>query len=893
MLASAALALGVGFWATRERPAELWTASWLSVLAAGALVYGPEHWASPAIGVLSPLFPGAQLAGALAFVRGRAPWWVALATIGIGLLRGASEAAAAGSWGGLGSLDLWIGLVLEPAGSLACAALLARQARREGGGRAQGLLLGVAALVAASALVDGASAWTRVSAGSVPLFLGALWIGLAAGGLPLQLYVAGSSSVRRQAQLRQRAETALHHTQERFRALTESAFDLVAELDGDERFTYVNPRYEEVLGYPRETLLGRFPTDLMHPDDQPSARPFAEAASQAGRASGLVVRARHRNGHYLWLENAASAFTTAEGERRWVMNSRDVTERKARELLHERARERLEEAVTESTAALQESEARFRALADHAPELISEFDGLGRYTFANAAFRDLLGRDPLALLGTTPEPLVHPDDLEASRTGMARALAEHGRSHAVHRLRHADGSWRWFDNTGRAYFTGRGKLRFVSIGRDITEARLAEAERSRLEAHMQEVQRLESLGRAGGRHRPRLQQPAGGDPGQRCAARDRRGLRGGAARPGTPHPRRGAPCRVPDRPDAGLRRQGRRRAGGPRSLGAGRGDRGSAPRVRVPSAASSSLELAPGLPAVRGDPTQLRQVLLNLVTNASEAYGEGAGRVRVRTGCVEADAGTFAGAFGAAERRPGRWVFLEVSDDGPGIGEELRGRIFEPFYSTRGVGRGLGLAAVVGIASAHQGVVKVESEPGRGTTFRLLVPPCDAAFAATSAAPAPREKAPHGRESRSNPDPAGATREAARAAGLVLVVDDDEGVRDVAEGLLAETGFRVETAAGGNAALARVREGGVDAVLLDLVMPDLSGADVLRVLAAERPDLPVVIASGYKRELAAERIGQTGAFAFVQKPFDPETLCATLRDALEKRRGAASRSPAP
>ena len=367
---------------------------------------------------------------------------------------------------------------------------------------------------------------------------------------------------------------------------------------------------------------------------------------------------------------------------------------------------------------------------------------------------------------------------------MARALAEHGRSHAVHRLRHADGSWRWFDNTGRAYFTGRGKLRFVSIGRDITEARLAEAERSRLEAHMQEVQRLESLGvLAGGiahdfnnllavilGNAALLETGAGSEEEQRARVRRiRAAARHAEALTDQMLAYAGKAVAEPVALD----------------LSALVEETEDLLLASVSRRCELDLELAPGLPAVRGDPTQLRQVLLNLVTNASEAYGEGAGRVRVRTGCLEADAGTFAGAFGAAERRPGRWVFLEVSDDGPGIGEELRGRIFEPFFSTRGVGRGLGLAAVVGIASAHHGVVKVESEPGRGTTFRLLVPPCDAAFAATSAAPAPREKARHGRETRSAPDPARATREAARAAGLVLVVDDDEGVRDVAEGLLA------------------------------------------------------------------------------------------------------------
>jgi len=862
------------------------------MIAAGALVLAPEPWSQPAVDLLSPLFPGAQLAGALALVRGRAPLWVAIATIGAGVARGFAGAAGVEGWPGSAAFDLGIGVLLEPVGSLLAAAVLAGHAERGGGERSRAALLGAAAVMALAALTDGASAWVRVSSGAVPLSIAAAWFALAAGGIPLQLYVAGPPSVRRQAQLRRRAETALHHTEERFRALTESAFDLVAELDGDERFTYVNPRYEEVLGYPPEALLGQLPADLMHPDDQPSARPFAEAASQAGRASGLVVRVRHRDGHYLWIENAASVFRTAEGERRWVMNSRDVTDRKERELLHERTRERLEEAVSESTAALEESEARFRALADHAPELISEFDGLGRYTFANAAFRDLLGRDPQALLGTTPEHLVHPDDVETSRAGMARALAEHGRSHAVHRLRHADGSWRWFDNTGRAYFTARGKLRFVSIGRDITEARLAEAERSRLEAHMQEVQRLESLGvLAGGiahdfnnllavimGNAALLDAGAGSEEEQRGRVRR---------------------IRVAANHAESLTDQMLAYAGKAvgelvaLDLSALVEETKDLLLASISKRCELELELAAGLPPVRGDPTQLRQVLLNLVTNASEALGDDAGRLRVRTGSLEADAATFAGAFGAALRRPGCWVFLEVSDDGPGIAEELRGRIFEPFFSTRGVGRGLGLAAVLGIASAHHGVVKVESAPGHGTTFRLLVP-CDDSLGARSPAPEaePREALRRSAEGARDLEGEGAARAAARRAGLVLVVDDDEGVRDVAEGLLAEAGFRVETAESGAAALARVREGGVDAVLLDLVMPGLSGADVLRALAAEQPDLPVVVASGYKRELAAERLGQAGAFAFVQKPFHPESLCAALGDALEKRkRGAASRAP--
>ncbi len=853
----ASLGVGVLFRAACERPAWLWTVSWLSVIAAGgALLFGPDVLGPLALGFLSTLFPGFQLAGALALVRSRAPTWVGVATVLAGLIRVAGDVA------GDPGLGTAIGVALEPPVTLAAAVLLAGHARGE---RGTGELRAVALLLAVAALSDGATAWLRGPGAPLPGALVVLWFGLTAVGLPLQLHVAARRDLRRLAQLRHQAESELSQSQERFRALTDSSFDLVAELDGDERFTYVNPAYEKVLGYPREHLLGSWPTDLLHPDDVPAAAPFAEEASRAGRASGLVVRARHRDGHYVSVENAASAFLTTEGQRRWVMNSRDVTLRREREALQERDRERLEEIVGERTAALQASEARFRALADHAPELIAELDSEGRFTFANAGFRELLGRDPAQLIGTRPDALVHPDDLAESQAGWSRALTERDVSRRLHRVRHADGSWRWFEHTARAYRTAGGELRIVSIGRDVTEARLAEAERLRLQAHMQEVQRLESLGvLAGGIAHDFnnllavvLGNAALLEAGAGTAAETDERLRR---------------IQVAARHAEALTDQMLTYAGrsvaelAPLDLSALVRETEDLLRAVISKKCTLRLDLDSDLPPVHGDPTRLRQVLVNLATNAAEAEGEAGGEVRVRTQRIVADAGSLASAHGVAERRPGLWVVLEVSDDGPGIADERRMRIFEPFFSTKGVGRGLGLAAVLGIANAHDGLIQVESAAGRGTTFRLLLPP--------------------GGEVRSEASAPPSSAESGAPAGLVLVVDDDEAVRETAEALLELAGFRVETAPGGRAALARVRAGGVDVVLLDLVMPEVSGAEVLRVLAAEQPDLPVVLASGYRRELV--QLEPEGAFGFAQKPFDPDRLSALLRDALRKR--AASRT---
>jgi PAS domain S-box-containing protein len=849
----AAFVAAAGLFAARERPLVLWTLAWVSLLGVGALALIPAPFAPLGIAFLAPFFPGCQLAGALAFTRGNAPLWLFAATLGVAILRVLIHA------GGPEGAELAIGVGLEPLPTLAAGWLLAQRARREPAARSLGL---VAVLLGGMALADGASAWSQSENGGISLGLGLTWLGLLGVCLPLQLRVAAQQDAHRQAGLRHRAEAELHESRERFRALTESSFDLVAELDGDERFTYVNPRYEEVLGYPRDALIGRRAVDLLDPVDYPLAARFADQAARAGRSAGLVVRARHRAGHYTWIESAASAFVTPDGERRWVMTSQDVSDRLAREERGARAREQLEEAVSERTAELQASEARFRALAEHAPELISEFDDRGRYTFANASFRDLLGRDPKSLIGTPPEPLIHPDDLAASRAGMAGAFLERGTARALHRLRHADGSWRWFDNTGRAYYTGRGELRFVSMGRDVTEAMLAEAERTRLAAHMQEVQRLESLGVL-----------AGG------IAHDFNNLLavilGNAALLEEESPvddeARGRLRRIvaASRHAEALTDQMLSYAGKsvaelvPLDLSTLVAQTEDLLRASISKRCRLALELGAGLPPVKGDPTRLRQVLLNLVSNASEAIGEEPGHIRVTTRSVQADGSLLEDAFGAAERRGGTWVLLEVTDDGPGIDAPLRGRIFEPFYSSKGIGRGLGLAAVLGIASAHGGVVRVDDAEAAGTRFRLLLPPSPDARQATS----PRAAAEVG----PTPD------------GLVLVVDDDEAVREIAQVLLGKAGFRVETASGGREALARVRAGGVDALLLDLVMPDLSGADVLHILASEEPAIPVVVASGFKRELASDRLGRDGAFAIVQKPFEPDGLCCILGEALRAR----------
>ncbi|HIJ64347.1 MAG TPA: response regulator [Candidatus Hydrogenedentes bacterium] len=269
------------------------------------------------------------------------------------------------------------------------------------------------------------------------------------------------------------------------------------------------------------------------------------------------------------------------------------------------------------------------------------------------------------------------------------------------------------------------------------------------------------------------------------------------------------------------------------------------------------------LPAVNVDPTQIRQVVMNLITNASEAVGNVEGVIAVRTGTCRIDGPDAPSAFCGGEPESGNCVYLEVSDTGCGIDPATRRRIFEPFYTTKFQGRGLGLAAVLGIVRAHRGAIELESEEGRGTVFRVLLP----------SAPGPAEKA--------SAEPA-ADLDAWRGAGQILLVDDDESVREVVENMLASRGFSVLLARDGLEALEafRAHADDVSLVLLDMTMPRMDGLETLLELQRIRPDVKVVLSSGYTETAAVERFAGKGLAGFIQKPYRVHTLTALLRDIL-------------
>ena len=268
--------------------------------------------------------------------------------------------------------------------------------------------------------------------------------------------------------------------------------------------------------------------------------------------------------------------------------------------------------------------------------------------------------------------------------------------------------------------------------------------------------------------------------------------------------------------------------------------------------AKVALDASPDAPAARADRTQMRQVVMNLLTNASEAL-DGSGTISIRTRPIVLGAPELEGLA------PGRYVALEVRDSGKGMAAEARERVFEPFFTTKPEGRGLGLSAVHGIVRAHQGRILVESSLGNGTSFTVVLPASDERPVTTSIPPESPEW---------------------RGKGRVLVVDDERNVRSSVAMLLEYMGFEALQAEDGARALALFdQHPDVVLVILDMTMPGLSGLETMRALREKAPALPVVLTSGYAKA-DAERGSPLDATAFLQKPYSVDDLERIVRTAL-------------
>ena len=273
------------------------------------------------------------------------------------------------------------------------------------------------------------------------------------------------------------------------------------------------------------------------------------------------------------------------------------------------------------------------------------------------------------------------------------------------------------------------------------------------------------------------------------------------------------------------------------------------------------MELEDSLPAIEADPGQIQQVIMNLVINAAEASGDQPGSVLVTTSEMIADEAYLRHNLGVP-LPPGRYVILEVHDTGCGMDEALRNRIFDPFFTTKFTGRGLGLSAVMGIVRSHKGAIRVYSEPGKGSTFKVLLPAAEGTAETAPVVPKEAEL---------------------RGSGLILVIDDEEIVRSAARTVLERHGYTVITAEDGlrGVEIYRERADAIRAVLLDMTMPVVPGTEAFRQIRNIRADARVVLSSGYNELEATRRFTAKGIAAFIQKPYTASALARVMKEAVD------------
>ncbi len=284
-------------------------------------------------------------------------------------------------------------------------------------------------------------------------------------------------------------------------------------------------------------------------------------------------------------------------------------------------------------------------------------------------------------------------------------------------------------------------------------------------------------------------------------------------------------------------------------------------RVSISKQAALKLDLADDLTQIEADRGQIQQLMMNLVTNASDAVADEGGLISVRTRMVTLGRDETESYLLAESLQPGRYVSIEVSDSGEGMSETTRQRIFDPFFTTKREGRGLGMAAVHGIVRSHGGGIRLYSEIGRGTSVKVVLPVGGRSATDRQVLPSPEQ----------------ATR------GTVLVVDDEEHVRDIAQGLLHRMGYEVLLASDGSEALLQLEaiDGRVSVVILDAIMPRLDGRETLKRIRQRWPDLPVIISSGYSKEALGTEYAGRSVQAFLPKPYEAASLEAVLKSILE------------
>ena len=658
--------------------------------------------------------------------------------------------------------------------------------------------------------------------------------------------VVGIVVVARDTTERKRAEHALRESEAKYRELVDLNPDVVVILqDGCCRF--VNEAFCKIFGYTREDVAaGLSFLELVRQADRNWVRQrYEDRLAGKGVPRHHVLDVIAKDGTMVPCETSG-ALIAYDSRPADMVILRDVSQRR-----------RAEEA-------LRQSEARLRLIAETIDDVFWITDWADHRTlFVSSAYETIWGRTAESLYqkpgGWTDA--VHPDDRQRAWDALVD-LEEAGAYDEEYRLIRPDGSMRWIRDRGFPVRDESGQVRHVvGIAQDVTERKRADEERRKLDARLREAATQESLAVLAGGVAHDFNNLLTGILGNADLA---------LAKLSSASPARGwlADVLTAARAAAELCQQMLAYSGKARfvvqpvDLSALVGETAHLLEVAISKNATLRFQLPEGLPAIQADPTQMRQVVVNLASNASEALGGQGGVISVSTGAADCDRPFLDRAHLGHDLPEGLYVYLEVADTGCGMDEATRARVFDPFVTTKFTGRGLGLAAVLGIVRGHKGALTVHAEPGRGATFRVY-------FLAIAASAARQPAEP-------------AQPPAARASGTILLVDDEPIVRRAAKRMLELSGFNVLTASDGREAVGvfAQRRDDIACVILDLTMPRMGGEETFDELRRLDSAVPVILSSGFGQEEIIERFAGKGIAGFVQKPYDIAALTAEIRRAM-------------
>jgi two-component system cell cycle sensor histidine kinase/response regulator CckA len=649
---------------------------------------------------------------------------------------------------------------------------------------------------------------------------------------------------------RKNAEDALRLSEERFKsAVVNSPIGLaIVSLDG--RFIEVNDALCRIVGYTPEELVTKTFQDITHPDDlEDSLLRGALLARGDVPAYQLEKRYVRKDGSSVWIQANVSFVRDADGNPVHIVGQiQDISQRRAAE------------------RALRESEERF--------ELALSGADLGSWDWnletgdihTNSRWAEMLGYtlDTLTPNIASWGALIHPDDTKrVGNTFAAHLKGETQTYDCEYRVRSSSGQWVWILDRGQVVernAAGRA-VRAAGTHLDITERKRAEVERLQLEGQIQHAQKLESLGVLAGGIAHDFNNLLVAILGNADLALNDLEI-------SSPARHSVQEIEVASRRAAELCRQMLAYAGKGRfevqalDLREVVEEMAKMLEVSISKKISLKYTFTHPVPPIEADAAQIRQVIMNLIINASEAIGESVGAIAIRVGGGHYEHGYLNGTYLNEELPEGNYAYFEVSDTGCGMSEETKRKLFEPFFTTKFTGRGLGMAAVLGIVRGHRGAIKVYSELGKGTTFKVLLP------ASTKyAEPIPRGDGDAG---------------IAKMSGTILLIDDEESVRTVGRKMLERLGFEVLLAENGEEGLRlySANRGSIRCVLLDLTMPRMDGEECYRELRNLDPAVCVIISSGYNEHEVTQKFIGKGLAGFIQKPYQLAALQAAFQKTL-------------